>query len=145
VDFFHTWLPQILGTCELISQEDQLRRAWGEGDLSGTSVYYPGELIEQIFGDWDIEEAREQLSRHLAHRPDLAAAITEFLESLLKLEAWLQAHLPMREWAKAGARPTEAAIVFASDAWRILEERAAKVLKLAQEANYSSSDFYPAS
>ena len=64
IDLFRTWLPQIISYAEKV-EDGTIQKAWAEGDRAGTSVYYSGELYEQVFEDLDsdsmLEEGREAL------------------------------------------------------------------------------------
>jgi len=144
IDFFRTWLPGIIGYAEMISEEGSLRKAWLRRDLSETSVYYPGELIEQVFGDLDADNMKLEMAECLAPHPLLVQAIEQFLHRMVVLDAWADANMDTKAWGE-GKVLADGDDIFRSDAWSNLREQAVKVVALAHGAGFWSTDFGPVS
>lgn len=137
--YFHrVWLPQILGYAELIDQETDLRKAWVKGDRSRTSVYYPGELADQIN---DLTRAiRGEIATRLANDRLLAQAIENFLQSVDRLWFSVEATMNAKAWG-SGVPIEGAASVFQSREWLMLRDHARQLRVLASAAGVMSSDF----
>ena len=142
IDFFRTWLPQIIGYAEMIADEGSLRKAWLRRDLSETSVYYPGELIEQVYGDLDSDNLKLEMAQRLAPHSSLVQAIEQFLHRMVVLDAWADANMDTKAWGE-GKVPADADYIFRSDEWRKLKEQGVRVVALAHAAGFRSSDFRP--
>ena len=82
ISFRETWLPQILGYCELVCDDLKIRRAWINHDTSATSVTSFDELYEQIFGDLDSDRLQAELPVLLNDADVMQHAIHDFLEAL---------------------------------------------------------------
>jgi hypothetical protein len=140
INLFRIWLPQIISYAERV-ENGTIQRAWAEGDRAETSVYYSGELYEQIFGDLHaesmLEEAREALGAH----PTVADGLERFLSSLKRLDDWIEAHVDTDEWGKGRTIPTTVPRIFDSQEWRDSQSAAAKLVAAVGEAGFSSRDF----
>lgn len=137
IDFFRTWLPQIIGYAERIV-DGTLFKAWVEGDRSQISAFYSGELYEQVFGDLHSDGIEAEVDQRLAQHPHVAAAVHKFLLSLRTLDDWIEAHIDVGAWA-----PPEVATIFVSDEWRETEGSAAELVASANAAGFKTSDFDP--
>lgn len=82
-----TWLPQIVGYCEWISDPVRLRDAWIDGDFSETSVTDFDELIGQVFGDLDADRSAAAFARRLPQCAHPLAEVSTFLSSLRAVES----------------------------------------------------------
>lgn len=129
ISFFKTWLPGIIEYCELITGEKALRKAWIHSDLSDTSVYYPGEMFEQIFGDLDSNLMRQEMNNNISDA-DLIKAINSFLDALLELETWIGDNFDIAGWSKGEPNPKMAEVVLSSPLWSALTRAAGKVVEL---------------
>ena len=143
IDLFRTWLPQIIGYAEHVG-DGTIQKAWADGDRSGTSAYYSGELFEQVFDDLHsddmLEEAREALGAH----PQVADGLERFLSSLKRLDEWIEAQVDTDEWGKGRTIPTTVSRIFETQEWRDAHSAAAMLVAAAGEAGLSSKDFDPA-
>lgn len=132
----------MIGYAEAV-HEGTLEKAWATGDRSSISVYYSGELDQQVFGDLDsdnmIAEARDGLEQH----PLLVGALDGFLPSSKRLDAWIEEHVDTETWGRGELIPTGVGSIFRSSEWSNIQTRAATLLSAAQEAGYSSKDFDP--
>lgn len=137
IDFFRTWLPQIIGYAEHII-DGTLYKAWMEGDRSQTSVFYSGELYEQVFGDLASDSMEAEVDQRLGGHSGVADAVHKFLQSLRALDEWIEANIAVDTWA-----PAEVATVFESNAWREVQQHAIGLVESAGQAGFSSSDFEP--
>lgn len=140
IDLFRTWLPQMISYAELI-HEGTAQRAWATGERAQTSVYYSGELYEQVFGDLEsdrmLEEGRAALSAH----PQLVEALEHFLTCLKRLDAWIEARVDTLEWGKGQTIPTGVAEIFAAGEWDEAQSAGRALVAVAAEAGYSSKGF----
>ena len=142
IDFFKTWLPQIIGYAEMVA-DGTLRRAWETGDKSETSTYYSGELYEQVFGDLDADNMRVEMRSRLQDHVGLAEAIELFLHSFRRLDEWADHHVDTDTWGRGKVVPDNVRAIFQSDEWRDTETRAAQLIASAAAAGFSSGDFAP--
>lgn len=142
IDFFKTWLPQIIGYAELVA-DGRLRKAWETGDKSQTSTYYSGELDEQVFGDLDADNMRWEMRSRLQDQPGLVEAIELFLHAIRRLVAWAGHHVEIDTWGSGKAIPISVSTIFGSEEWRETEASAAQLLTAAKAAGFSRSDFDP--
>ena len=136
IDFFHTWLPQLSKFCDMIVHRTDLERAWVFGDTRGTSVYYPGELLDQILEDIDAGNMVGRIPFYLGNSHALESAVTLFLKRLSDFEEWAEKEFDMREWSR-GRRPSNASSLFTSASWQALEESARRVRSLIRDAQTS--------
>src|SRR5690242_6921192 len=97
IDLTRVWLPQIIGCAEGFL-DGTLEKAWAEGDRTITSAYYSAELYEQIFDDLDSDTMILQAHKELAQYPDLIRALDAFLDSLKRLDTWIEAHVDTDTW-----------------------------------------------
>lgn len=130
INFFLTWLPGVLSYCQIVSEDEPLRLAWIDGDFTKTSVYYPGEFFEQVFGDLDSGLMRQQMPGLIA-RPDLVESINEFLDALRDLEKWIYDTFDLASWAKGEPHPHIAQEILSSSIWKKLREAAVRALELS--------------
>lgn len=137
--FFRIWLPQIIGYAEMIADETVLRKAWVKGDRSRTSVYYPGELFDQI-RSLTPQEIRGAIRDHLAEDSTLAQALEEFIHRVELLWFWAEATLDTKTWG-SGCLIAHAEQLFTSDQWQKLRELATTVTTLASLAGFRSEDW----
>jgi hypothetical protein len=79
---FKTWLPQIIGYCQLVVDAEGLERAWVDGDFSLTSVTDFDELYEQIFDDLDSDNIEKELTTYLSNDVTARKKISDFLSAL---------------------------------------------------------------
>ncbi len=142
INFFKTWLPQIISYAELVS-DGRLRQAWENPEQSLTSAYYSGELFEQVFGDLHAETILPEMRQRLHGQPDLIAAVEAFLRSLQRLDAWIEAHVDTAIWGKGKSVPSNVTSIFKSDEWRDTRTDAKIVIAAADRAGFSSADFDP--
>lgn len=142
IDFFRTWLPQIIGYAEML-QDDTLEKAWSEGDRSRTSIYYSGELYEQIFGDLHADEMMEEARLRLGQHPSLVAALDRFLGALKQLDNWIEAHVDTATWGKGERIPSGVRSIFQSPEWLGAQSNAADLVSASGLAGFSSEDFDP--
>jgi hypothetical protein len=77
LDFMNVWLPQIIGYAELVAEENNLRKAWLQGDLTGTVVDSYDELIIQVLEN--ALEMRLELPAQLAGFVNLRDALNNFI------------------------------------------------------------------
>jgi hypothetical protein len=143
IDLFRTWLPQIIGYAEKV-QDGTIRKAWAEGDRAGTSVYYSGELYEQVFGDLDSDSMSERGREALSAHPKVADCLERFLTTLKRLDDWIEAHVDTDEWGKGQRIPTTVPRIFESQEWRNANSAAATLVAEAGEAGFTSKHFDPA-
>ncbi|KPF82441.1 hypothetical protein IP78_03790 [Brevundimonas sp. AAP58] len=141
IDFFKTWLPQIISYAELVS-DGRLRRTWEAGSQE-TSAYYTGELDEQVFGDLQSEDIDKELAIHLTDHPNLAASIQSFLRSLGELILKADRDLDVERWGSRKLDTAEVQAIFEWEEWRATEACANDVLAQASLAGFSSRDFEP--
>jgi hypothetical protein len=127
LDFMNVWLPQIIGYAELVAEENNLRKAWLQGDLTGTVVDSYDELIIQVLEN--ALEMRLELPAQLAGFVNLRDALNNFILAFRELDAWVEAQSP---------QPT-AEKILASEFWGRLREQAAAVSKSAAQAGFRSS------
>ena len=137
IDFFRAWLPQIIGYAEHIVDET-LHKAWVEGDRSQTSVFYSGELYEQVFGDLDSDSMEAEVDQRLEEHPKVASAVHKFLQSLRTLDEWIESNIDVDVWS-----PAEVATIFESEKWGETQRHALKLVNEGREAGFTSSDFDP--
>jgi hypothetical protein len=122
-------------------QDDTLEKAWAEGDRSRTSVYYSGELYEQVFGGLDADNMMEEARLKLGQHPTIVAALDSFLRSLKRLDEWIEAHVDTDTWGKGQRIPSGVRSIFQSQDWREAQSSAAALMSAAGEAGFSSTDF----
>lgn len=77
-----TWLTQIVRYCEFITNDDAVKKAWIDCDLSDTSVSGFNELYEQIFDDLDSDNFDFESS---GISLDLVTRIKNFIKCLHEL------------------------------------------------------------
>lgn len=133
IDFKETWIPAILEYANLVVDEATLKTSWISGDTSETSIYYPGELIEQVFGDLDSWSMLGEWNVHFPHLQALKGAVEGFLHSLEQFDKWAESVFDMTHWGRSSPSATDAAKLFSSDEWHVLRESAAKVVNLSNE------------
>ena len=142
IDLFRDWLPQIIGYAEAM-QDGTMESAWAEGDRSRTSVYYSGELYEQVFGDLHahsmLDEARQTLGDHSA----VVTALDTFLLSLKRLDEWIEAHVDTKEWGKGQAIPASVRTIFNSPEWRDANSAAGGLVAAAAQVGFRGADWDP--
>lgn len=139
IDFFRTWLPQIIGYAEMV-EDGTLQKAWAEGDRSRTSVHYSDELVEQVFGDLNADEMMWEARQQLKPHPTLAQALELFLHSLRRLDAWIEDHVDTAVWREGEPIPPSVGSIFQSQEWWVAEKDAASVIAAARDAGFSSED-----
>ncbi|HZF93412.1 MAG TPA: hypothetical protein VEZ20_00920 [Allosphingosinicella sp.] len=132
IDLQEVWLPAILSYAHLVADESALRDAWIKQDRSKTSVYYPGELIDQIFEDLDSNTVRKQLNAQRSGQAPLATAIARFLDALTIMYDVESAKLDMLSWGQ-GRPPPNADRIFDSPSWAEARRRARELLLLTEE------------
>ena len=142
IDFFKTWLPEIIGYAEMVV-DGTLRKAWETGDKSQTSTYYSGELDEQVFGDLNADDMRWEMRSRLRDQPGLVEAIELFLHSTRRLVEWAEHHVDTDTWGSGKAIPISVGTIFGSAEWRETETRAAQLLAAAEAAGFSKAAFDP--
>ena len=142
IDFFRTWLPQIIGYAEAV-QDGTLEKAWVDGDRSQTSAYYSGELDQQIFGDLDADNMLGESALKLESHPTVIATLDGFLCSLKRLHEWIEAHVDTDNWAQGEQTPVSVHGIFQSEPWRAAQSTAAALILASQQAGFSSKDFDP--
>lgn len=141
IDFFKTWLPQIISYAQLVS-DGRLRRTWESGSKE-TSAYYSGELDEQVFGDLQSEDIAKGLATYLTDHPNLVAAIQSFLQSLGELIRKADRDMDVERWGSGKLDTAKVQAIFEWDEWRTIEACANDVLAQASLAGFSSRDFEP--
>lgn len=142
IDFHKAWLPQIIGYAETVT-DGTLRTAWETGDTSQTSIYYSGELHEQVFGDLDADSMRWEMRSRLQDRPQIVEAVELFLYSLRRLDDWIECHVDTHTWGSGKAIPTSVSTIFSSSQWQETETSAARLVAAAEAAGFQSGDFDP--
>jgi hypothetical protein len=144
IDLLRTWLPQMIGYAEGLL-DGRYQQAWSEGDHSRTSVYYSGELYEQVFGDLYADTMLQEARLRLAEHRRLLDALDHFLGSLKRLDSWIEAHVDTEAWGGSGHRiPTNVHSIFQSQQWCDAQSSAAKLVFAAGEVGFSSNHFDPA-
>lgn len=139
IDLFRTYLPQIIGYAGSVL-DGTIQKAWADGDLAGTSVYYSGELYEQVFEDLDSESMSEKARVALGVHSPIADGLESFLSSLKRLDDWIEAHVDTVEWGKGQTIPTTVARIFDSQEWRDAHAAAAVLVVAAGGTSFSSKD-----
>ena len=140
IDLFRTWLPQIIGYAEAL-RDGTLAAAWAEGDRSRTSVYYSGELSEQVFGDLDAENMISEARRVLGAESPLMAALESFIAALKRLDDWTEAHVDTETWGRAQTIPPSVRGIFTSEEWRETLSASETLVLAAEQSGYGSKDF----
>lgn len=140
IDFFKTWLPQIIGYAQMVA-DGTLKNAWETGDKSQTSTYYSGELEEQVFGDLDSDDMRCEMRLRLQHQAALIEAIELFLHSLRCLVMWADHHMETNVWGRGKTIPASVSTIFGSEEWRETAMRAVQLLAAAEAAGFSRDAF----
>lgn len=140
LDLFRTWLPQIIGYAQLI-HDGTVQRAWATGERAQTSVYYSGELYEQVFGDLDSDRMLDEGRAALGAHPQLVEALEHFLTCLKRLDAWIEARVDTLEWGKGQAMPIGVPEIFAAREWDEAQSAGGALVAVAAEAGFSSKDF----
>lgn len=125
---FAAWLTQILSYSELVSREDDLRRAWIAHDRSKTSVTDFDEFIEQVFDDLDSDAVEKELAGRLPGAPESRRALSRFLEALRRVEK--------RRDVRADLQDPETLLNSAE--WRAVRDAASKVLTACGHLTKSS-------
>lgn len=125
IDFHKTWLPQIVGYCEMIAAETTLRRVWIERDASISSVVNFDELYEQIFDDLDSDAVEQQLQVVLAEQEDLRTALRTFLASLRRIDG------------QRTQRPelSDSSVLLSSPEWREVKQAAVAAIAVWKRAH----------
>ena len=142
IDLFRTWLPQIIGYAQDL-HDGTLEKAWEEGDRSRTSVYYSGELVEQVYGDLDADNMMEAARQGLAAHPELVSALDGFLCTLKRLDEWIEAHVDTKTWGEGQNIPSSVSSIFKSQEWVEAHSAAAKLVSVAGPVGFSGNDFDP--
>src|SRR6476646_7317692 len=97
IDLFRIWLPQIIGYAAAL-QNGTIQNSWADGDRSKTSVYYSGELYEQVFEDLHADSMLDEARHSLGEQSALVKCLDAFLGSLKRLDDWIEAHVDTNEW-----------------------------------------------
>lgn len=142
IDLFRTWLPQIIGYARDL-HDGTFERAWAEGDRSRTSVYYSGELFEQVFGDLDADNMKEAARQSLAVHPELVSALNDFLSSLKRLDGWIEANVDTGVWGEGNSIPSNVSSIFKSKEWGEAHSAAANLVSVAGPVGFSGNDSDP--
>jgi hypothetical protein len=142
IDLFRTWLPQIVGYAEML-RDGTLERAWAEGDRSITSVYYSGELSEQVFGDHHADTMLVEARRSLGAQPAVVKALDGFLLALKRLDDWIEVHVDTTEWGKAQIIPASVRDIFDAQEWWDANSAADALVTAAGEAGFRQADWDP--
>lgn len=120
---FKTWLPQIVGYCELVVDDMMLRRAWIEHDFTETSVTDFDELYEQVFDDLDAGHFAANLHTHLPNSERMATTIAEFIETLQEMDQVRTESSALRN----------ASSLLNSGQWQLVRKSAFSVLAAVQQ------------
>jgi hypothetical protein len=139
IDLLRTWLPQIIGYAEVIS-DDTLQKAWADGDRLSTSAYCSDELHAHVFDDLDADNMLDEARLRLREHPSLVNALDQFLLALRRLDEWIEAHVDTDVWARQEAIPASVRDVFYAQEWRDTLSAAAAVLLAAEQGGFSSED-----
>lgn len=119
---FENWLPQVIGYCDFLLDDEKLRRAWINHDFSDTSVTDFDELYEQIFDDLDAKKFAENLFEYLPNSKMVAAAVAAFIASLQEMD----------QVRAKNSELTKASLLLDSCQWHILRKSASAVLNAVQ-------------
>jgi hypothetical protein len=143
IDLFRDWLSQIIGYAKAL-QDGTIERAWAEGDRSSTSVYFSGELYEQVFGDLHADSMLEEARQSLApSHSQVVNALASFLLSLKRLDEWVEAHVDTKEWGKGQTIPASVRSIFDAPEWRDANSAAGALLVAAGKAGFRPTDWDP--
>lgn len=137
IDFFKTWLPQVIGYAELVAN-GTLRRSWESADQSETSAYYSGELYEQIFGDLDADAMQQEMRQRLKDQPAVIEAVDAFLVGMRELDTWIEATVDTDAWGRGDGAPSNVAAIFQSAPWNETTSRAENLLAVASQAGLTA-------
>jgi hypothetical protein len=110
------WIPQIVDYAGWVSDPENTRRAWVEGDHSETSVTDYDELYEQVFDDLDADGVEAEALAALD--PEHARAIREYLQAMRDADNAIAADPAL----------SDASTLLKSDAWRRVELAGARVM-----------------
>ncbi|WP_157084913.1 hypothetical protein [Hydrogenophaga palleronii] len=115
---FETWLPQIVGYCELVVDDMRLRQAWIKRDFSKTSVTDFDELYEQVFDDLDANYFAVNLYRYLPNSGRMTTGIADFIKMLQETDRVRTENPDL----------LDASLLLDSDQWRLVRNSAFAVL-----------------
>jgi hypothetical protein len=119
---FETWISQIAGYCNFVSDEHQVRKAWISRDFSDTSVTDFDELYEQIFDDLDSNSFMLNLDKYLPNADKKRNAITQFILMLQEMD-----RIRIKN-----SNLLDASLLIASDQWKCVQNSALDVLHLTK-------------
>jgi hypothetical protein len=119
VNYFDYWFDGIVGTSELIADDEALRRTWVSGDHSITSIHYYDELFEQLAGDLHLDESLTKYADVLKGF-DALDDLQRFATALHTLDAQIEANPDLQN----------PAMLLGSSEWKNFQVAAKRVLNL---------------
>ena len=130
----------MIGYAEAL-QDGTVESAWAEGDRSSTSVYYNGELYEQVFGALHADSMLEEARRSLGTQSPVVDALDSFLLALKRLDEWIEAHVDTKEWGKGQTIPASVRTIFDAQEWRDAHSAAGALVAAADQAGFRRADW----
>jgi hypothetical protein len=122
---FEYWFNGIVGTCELIANEDVLRKVWIGGDRSITSIHYYDELYVQLTDDLFLD----------GNLREFASTIGD-VGTIETLATFSQALNILDQSIKANQELNDPATLLSSPQWATFREGAKKVIALPYAQPY---------
>jgi len=125
---FDYWFDGIVGTCNLIADNEAFRRAWLLEDQTITSIHYYDEMFEQLVGDLHLEESIVRFANILSASGSLET-VQAFATALHELDGRIECNEELQNpRALLGSRE-----------WRSFQLAAKRVLDLPIAQKYLGS------